>query len=116
MFKYAIEKLQAGKKVRIRPRGNSMRGKVESGDIVQLEPCKPEDLVPGDVVLVRVKGAVYLHLIKAYKFNKGKLSFQIGNNVGGINGWVGPGAIYGKATKIEKPHSYNIVQSYKELR
>jgi SOS-response transcriptional repressor LexA len=101
-FKYAIEQLQAGKKTSICPKGNSMRGKVESGSTVQLEPCKADDLAPGDIVLVRVKGRVYLHLIKAIRLNKGKTSFQIGNNVGGINGWVGPSAIYGKAIKISK--------------
>jgi len=30
-----------------------------------------------------------------------KNRFQIGNNQGRINGWVGPHAIYGKATKVE---------------
>lgn len=102
MFDYAIKQLQNGKKARIKPRGNSMKGKVESGDIVQLEPCKSEDLSSGDVVLVKVNGHVYLHLIKAIKQEKDKLRFQIGNNVGGINGWVGPNAIYGKATTIER--------------
>ena len=28
--------------------------------------------------------------------------FQIGNNRGGINGWVGPQAIFGKAIKVER--------------
>ena len=40
---------------------------------------------------------VYLHLIKAV--NQGR--FLIGNNRGGLNGWVGPHAIYGLATRIE---------------
>lgn len=106
MFTYAIKQLQEGKKARIKPRGNSMRGKVESGDIVQIEPCNPDTLVTGDIVLVKVKGNVYLHLIKAIKQEKDKLRFQIGNNVGGINGWVGSNAIYGKATLIEKPMEF----------
>jgi hypothetical protein len=50
------------------------------------------------VVLVRVRGTVYLHLVKAV--NQGR--FLIGNNRGGINGWVGPSAIYGIATRIER--------------
>jgi hypothetical protein len=49
------------------------------------------------VVLVRVHGHVYLHLIKAV----GGGRFLIGNNRGGVNGWVGPSAIYGVATEIE---------------
>jgi len=103
MFDYAIKQLQDGKNASIKPRGNSMKGRVESGDVVQLEPCIPDSLSTNDVVLVKVKGRVYLHLIKAIKQEKNKLRFQIGNNVGGINGWVGHNAIYGKATLIEKP-------------
>jgi hypothetical protein len=64
---------------------------------VTLEPCNSEDLVVGDIVLVRVHGNDYLHLIKA--INQGR--FLIGNNRGGTNGWVGANSIYGIATKIE---------------
>jgi len=73
-----------------------MTGKVNDGDIVTLEPCDPDNLKVGDMVLVKVKGYVYLHLIKAK--NDGR--FLIGNNRGGINGWVGANGIYGKATKV----------------
>ena len=74
-----------------------MRGKVNDGDLVTLEPCEHDKLAVGDIVLVRVHGNVYLHLIKA----RDKERFLIGNNRGGINGWVGPNSIYGKATKVE---------------
>src|SRR4051794_4428257 len=94
---FAIEALQRGETTRVRPRGHSMKGKVNDGDLVTLAPCKSEELKVGDVVLVRVHGNVYLHLIKA----KDKERFLIGNNRGGINGWVGPHSIYGIATKIE---------------
>ena len=95
--KFAIEKLKNGETVQIRPRGHSMKGKVNDGDLVTVEPCAPEELSVGDIVLVRVKGNDYLHLIKA--LNQGR--FQIGNNRGGINGWVGHNCIYGVATKVE---------------
>ncbi|MDQ3134839.1 MAG: hypothetical protein M3Q76_08550 [Acidobacteriota bacterium] len=95
--KYAIEKLRTGESVQIRPRGHSMKGKVNDGDLVTVEPCEAEDLSVGEVVLVRVKGNDYLHLIKA--INQGRL--LIGNNCGGINGWVGHNGVYGIATKIE---------------
>ena len=49
------------------------------------------------IVLVKVKGYVYLHLIK--DMNNGR--FLIGNNRGGTNGWVGTSSIYGKAIKIK---------------
>src|SRR5260221_9920521 len=94
---FAIEALQAGRSVQIRPRGHSMRGKVNDGDLVTVEPCQPEKLKPGDVVLVKVKGNVYLHLVKAVDSRR----ILIGNNRGGINGWVGPNAVYGIATNIE---------------
>jgi hypothetical protein len=74
-----------------------MRSKVNDGDLVTLEPCDPEKLAIGDIVLVRVHGNVYLHLIKA----RDKERFLIGNNRGRINGWVGPNCIYGIAKKIE---------------
>ena len=95
--KFAITKLQQGENAQVRPRGHSMTGKVNDGDLVTLEPCTPDTLKPGDIVLVKVKGNIYLHLIKAV--NNGR--FLIGNNRGGINGWVGANAIYGIAIKVE---------------
>lgn len=95
--KFAIESLKEGKTVQIRPRGHSMKGKVNDGDLVTVEPCQAEDLAVGDIVLVRVKGHDYLHLVKAINQNR----FLIGNNRGGINGWVGHNCIYGKATKVQ---------------
>lgn len=74
-----------------------MRGKVNDGDRVTLAPCDPDDLCVGDIVLVRIKGHVYLHLIKA--IDRGR--FLIGNNRGGTNGWVDPNGIYGKVINIE---------------
>src|ERR1700712_1786284 len=92
----AIEKLQQGEKAQVRPRGISMTGKVNDGDTVTLEPCDPRKLAVGDIVLVKVKGYVYLHLIKAE--NNGR--FLIGNNIGGTNGWVITKSISGKGIKI----------------
>jgi hypothetical protein len=94
---FAIEALSKGQTAQIKPRGNSMRGKVNDGDRVTLAPCNPDDLRVGDIVLVRVNGHVYLHLIKA--IDRGR--FLIGNNRGSTNGWVGPNGIYGKAVAIE---------------
>jgi hypothetical protein len=44
-----------------------------------------------------VNGQEYLHLIKAIQGER----FQIGNNRGRINGWVGYKAIFGKLIAIE---------------
>ena len=94
---FAKEALRRGETVQIKPRGHSMKGKVNDGDLVTVEPVAPETLAVGDIVLVRVHGNDYLHLIKA--IDNGR--FQSGNNRGGINGWVGPNGIYGKAVKVE---------------
>jgi len=91
----AIGDLQAGRQTRIRPHGGSMRGKVESGQLVTLDPVEIGDLKIGDIVLCKVKGNVYLHLVKAL----GDGRVKIGNNRGGINGWTR--TVYGIAVEIE---------------
>ena len=92
-----IASLKAGETVQFRPRGDSMRGKITSGQLCTVEPVDAETLQVGDIVLCKVRSAEYLHLIKAVKANQ----FQIGNNRGGINGWISAGAIFGKCTEIE---------------
>jgi len=72
-----------------------MKPKVMSGAFVTLEPRDTYGV--GDIVLARVKGNIYLHLIKAVQGGR----YQIGNNRGGINGWTR--TIYGKAVKVENP-------------
>jgi hypothetical protein len=94
---WQIAALRRGETVQIRPHGQSMRPKVRDGARVTVAPCRPADLRVGDIVLVRVRGRVYLHLIKAIDGQR----FLIGNNHGGINGWAGPAAVYGVATRID---------------
>ncbi len=93
----ALERLQRGETITIRPRGRSMTGKVNDGDRVTVEPATGRELSVGDIVLVRVHGHVYLHLIKAKQGER----LLIGNNRGGVNGWVGRNAVYGVALHIE---------------
>jgi hypothetical protein len=93
-----IMRLKAGETVSFRPRGDSMRGKINSGQLCTVEPISNHSqLQVGDIVLCKVSGSEYLHLIKAIQGQR----FQIGNNRGRINGWVGPNAIYGRCIKIE---------------
>ena len=80
------------------PHGHSMKPKVMSGATVLLKPVKVEDLNVGDIVLYRVKGNVYLHLVKALQ---GDGRVLIGNNRGGVNGWTK--AVYGRATEVKNP-------------
>ena len=92
-----IEKLQQGEIVQFRPRGHSMKGKIASGQLVTVEPCDSRELSVGDIVLCKVNGYQYLHLIKAIQGDR----YQIGNNIGRINGWVTRKSIYGICTCIE---------------
>jgi SOS-response transcriptional repressor LexA len=93
-----IEKLVNGEEVQFRPKGNSMQGKIESGQLVTVRPCDPEEVEVGSIVLCKVKGRPYLHLVKAIG-SEGR--FQIGNNKGHINGWTGPNQIYGLVISVE---------------
>src|SRR5688500_10100580 len=92
-----IEMLRKGETVSLRPRGHSMKGKIESGQLCTVAPVDSTTLRVGDIVLCKVKGYEYLHLIKAIQGNR----FQIGNNRGKINGWISSNAIFGKCIKIE---------------
>ena len=93
-----ITKLRAGETVSFRPRGHSMSGKIESGQLCTVMPVADyASLQKGDIVLCKVGGSEYLHLIKAIQGTR----FQIGNNRGRINGWVGANAIFGKCIKVE---------------
>ena len=92
-----IEQLKEGKTVQFRPRGHSMKGKIKSGQLVTVSPLQERELKKGDIVLCKVNGHQYLHLIKAIQGTR----YQIGNNIGGINGWIGRNAIFGICTKME---------------
>lgn len=93
-----ITKLKHGETVAFRPRGHSMKGKIESGQLCTVEPILDHsELSKGDIVLCKVNGNEYLHLIKAIQGPR----FQIGNNRGRINGWIGANSIFGKCVRIE---------------
>jgi hypothetical protein len=92
-----IEKLRNGETVSFRPRGHSMAGKIESGKLCTVEQADPAQLKPGDIVLCKVKGREYLHLIKAIQGPR----FQIGNNRGRINGWITANSIFGHCKRVE---------------
>jgi hypothetical protein len=75
-----IEKLTRGETVQFRPRGNDKTPQV------------------GDIVLCRVNGTQYLHLVKAVSGER----FQIGNNRGRINGWTARRNIFGICSEISR--------------
>jgi SOS-response transcriptional repressor LexA len=94
-----IAKLKAGETVTFRPRGNSMTGKVDSGQLVTVSPADGQHVEKGDIVLCKVNGNEYLHLVSAVA--SGGRQFQISNNRGYVNGWTSRDKIYGICTKVE---------------
>lgn len=96
-----IAKLRAGETVSFRPHGNSMQGKVESGQLCTVEPVKdPSTVKVGDIVIAKVRGSFYFHLVKAVHVN-GIRKFLIGNNKGHDNGWASEHSVYGRCIKVE---------------
>ena len=92
----ARTELAAGRSVQVRPFGGSMRGRIESGQLVTLALVEPSEVREGDVVLVEWRGNFLLHLVKEVR--DGEL--LIGNNVGKINGWVPAPAAIGKVVAV----------------
>lgn len=92
-----IASLAQGKTTTFRPKGNSMQGKIESGQQVTVQPITAPPAV-GDIVLCKVSGRQYLHLVKAIG-SDGR--YQIGNNKGFVNGWTTIDNIFGVVTKVE---------------
>lgn len=90
-----IEKLKKGETVQFRPTGGSMKGHIESGQLVQVSP--PVDLRVDDIVLCQVGNNQYLHFIKniSVDYKTGAVLFEIRNAHGHPNGWIKKDAIYG---------------------
>lgn len=86
------EHLRSGESCLVTGYGNSMVPKLYSGETVIMDPVTEDtELKKGDIVLVKVKGHYYCHLISAIR---GK-SYQISNNHKHVNGWVSRSSIYG---------------------
>lgn len=93
-----INKLKSGETVKFRPRGNSMQGKISSGQLCTVSPINNDILIKkGDIVLCNVNGNQYLHLVKSIK---GK-QYKIANNKGYINGNITLNNIFGICIKVE---------------
>ena len=92
-YKHIIEKLSNGERVQLNPQGNSMTPKIKSKQSIVLSPVRPEDVKSGDIVLAKVKGKHYIHLVTA--IDKEKERVQISNNHGHVNGWASFSGVFG---------------------
>lgn len=95
--KTALVSLEAGEEAQVRPHGGSMRGRIESGQLVTIAPVAAEAVQVDDVVFLRWKGNYLLHIVKEI----GEEGFLIGNNLGKINGWAAREDILGRVTAVE---------------
>lgn len=94
MYAKIIERLEAGEKVELNPKGSSMVPKIQSGQKIVLSPAKDAEV--GDIVLSKVKGKYFIHLVTAVDREKSR--WQISNNHGWVNGWTHE--VFGKVTEI----------------
>ena len=94
----AIEALRKGQQIIVRPRGGSMRGRIEDGQPVTLAPVEPTAVQIGDVVLIRWKGNVLLHLVKEADGER----LLIGNNIGKVNGWAPRTDVLGRVIAVHQ--------------
>ena len=76
-----------------------MRGRIESGQLVTLEPVEDASkLSVDDIVLVRWRGNHILHVIKGIRDNE----ILIGNNLGKLNGWASTDDVVAIVTAIQE--------------
>lgn len=86
-----LETLQEKGEVSFKPHGNSMTPKIKSGELVRVIRILPGLYRVGDAVYCKVKGSYFLHLLTSVDGDR----YQISNNHGHVNGWVGINCIYG---------------------
>jgi hypothetical protein len=92
-------RVAAGATVEFRPTGSSMVPLVRSRQLVTVSPVDPTKVEVGDIVLARVAGTVYLHLVSAIDAAAGRV--QISNNRGRVNGWTNHARVYGICTAVD---------------
>jgi hypothetical protein len=88
-----------GRTVDFRPSGSSMVPLIRSRQRVTVAPVDPIRVEVGDIVLVRVAGTTYLHLVSAVDAQAGRV--QISNNRGRINGWTSYARVYGICIAVD---------------
>ena len=91
------ERLMAGETCKVTGIGNSMTPILKSRQPVIVEPVTAETkLEKRDIVLCKVHGHFYLHLIHGIRGDM----FLIGNNHGHMNGWTNRSNVFGKVVEI----------------
>jgi hypothetical protein len=92
-------RVAAGETVQFRPTGSSMVPLIHSRQLVTVSPVVATNVEVGDIVLCRVAGTTYLHLVSAV--DAGGARVQISNNRGRVNGWTSRAKVFGICTAVE---------------
>ncbi|WP_354637770.1 S26 family signal peptidase [Kitasatospora camelliae] len=92
-------RVAGGATVEFRPTGTSMVPLIRSRQQVTVAPADPTRLEVGDIVLARVSGTVYLHLVSAV--DPARRRVQISNNRGRVNGWTGHDRVFGTCVAVD---------------
>jgi hypothetical protein len=99
MLDAVAERVATGATVEFKPSGTSMIPLIRSRQSVVVAPVDPAKLEVGDIVLARVAGTVYLHLISALEPARKRV--QISNNRGRVNGWTSHDRVYGICISVD---------------
>ncbi|MFF1342333.1 GNAT family N-acetyltransferase [Streptomyces sp. NPDC058290] len=99
MLDALADRIGRGETVEFRPAGDSMAPLIHSRRRVRVAPVDPALVEPGDIVLARVAGTVYLHLVSAVDAPRRRV--QISNNRGRVNGWTGHDRVFGICLAVE---------------
>jgi hypothetical protein len=99
MLDMIASKVAAGTTIQFRPAGGSMVPLIRSRQLVTVSPVDPSAVEVGDIVLARVAGTTYLHLVSAVDAGSGRV--QISNNRGRVNGWTGHARVFGICTAVD---------------
>ncbi|WP_344329595.1 S26 family signal peptidase [Kitasatospora putterlickiae] len=92
-------RVAGGATVEFRPGGSSMVPLIRSRQSVVVAPVDPSKLEVGDIVLARVSGTVYLHLVSAV--DPARRRVRISNNRGRVNGWTGHDRVFGICLTVD---------------
>lgn len=92
-------RVAGGATVEFKPSGSSMVPLIRSRQSVVVAPVDPAKLEVGDIVLARVSGMVYLHLVSSLDPTRNRV--QISNNRGRVNGWTSRDRVFGICVAVE---------------
>lgn len=106
---FVLKTLLEKGEVTFKPHGNSMTGRISSGDQVIVKQVPIYAIMVGDIVYAKVKGNYYLHLLSAIDYDNYR--YQISNNHGYVNGWIGADNIYGLCVQVKE----NVIVSDEDI-